>query len=89
MAIDPVSGVTIDRDDPGVDGFVITPHDVNELAVLPRAIYVGVSGDITCRSAMGTVDLVFKAVPAGSTLPFAARYIRATGTTATNMIGLI
>ena len=89
MAIDPVSGVTVDRDDPGVDGFAIVPSDSVELATIPRAIYVGVSGDITCRSAAGSVDLVFKAVPAGSTLPFAARYIRATGTTATNMIGLV
>lgn len=68
----------------------ITPNDSADLSIFTRAIYVGVAGDVACiGSADGlTASIVFKAVPAGTVLPVAARRVFATGTTATNLVAL-
>lgn len=66
----------------------ITPSDTVALSPVPDRIYVGGTGDITCRLYGDTVDVVFKAVPVGTLLPIRAQYIRTTGTTATLMVGL-
>lgn len=51
-------------------------------------IYVGGAGDITLTPADGGADVVYKAVPVGTVLPARTRRIKATGTTATLMIGM-
>jgi len=56
--------------------------------VMARAIYVGVGGDIACRSADGT-SVVFKDVPTGSVLPIATDQVFSTGTGATNLVALL
>lgn len=66
----------------------ITPHATNAIAPIPDQVYVGGTGDITCRLMGDSADVVFKAVPVGTLLPIRAQYIRVTGTTATLMIGL-
>jgi hypothetical protein len=66
----------------------IVPHATNAVQPIPDQVYVGGTGDITCRLMGDSVDVVFKAVPVGTLLPIRAQYIRATGTTATLMIGL-
>lgn len=68
--------------------FAITPSDTAALPNLPKAIYVGGAGNITLRSINGAADVVFNAVPVGAILPVRAQFIRATGTTATNLVGL-
>lgn len=68
--------------------FAITPHDVNKLAVIPSAVHVGGAGDITLRGIDGAADVVLKGLLAGSTLNIQPEYIRATGTTATFLVGL-
>lgn len=68
--------------------FAVAPHDVNELAQIPRAIYVGGAGNITVRLADSPADVVFMNVPAGAILDIQPRFIRATGTTATLMVAL-
>jgi hypothetical protein len=65
----------------------VVPHDVNALADVPKALFVGTGGNITLRGA-GTSDLVFKNVPDGSVLPFRAQFVRATGTTAADIVAL-
>jgi hypothetical protein len=66
----------------------VVPHATNALSPIPDRIYVGGTGDITCRLMGDNADVVFKAVPVGTILPIRAQYIRATGTTATLMLAL-
>jgi hypothetical protein len=67
---------------------VVTPHDSTALTDIPKALYVGTAGNITMRGVNGTSDAVWKNVPAGTTLPFRAQFIRATGTTAADILAL-
>jgi len=64
----------------------VVPHDTNEVRC--RGIYVGGTGNISVIGMEDTVPATFYAVPAGTTLAVSARVIRATGTTATNMVAL-
>ena len=73
---------------PATDAFTITPHATDELAVFTKAIYVGGSGDITLRPMLGASDVLLRNVPAGSILDIRVRAVRASGTTASNRIGL-
>lgn len=54
---------------------------------MSRAIYVGTAGNISAELASGT-QVTFTAVPAGMILPLRLRKIRATGTTAQNIVAL-
>lgn len=75
-------------------GFAITPTDTatTQFAMETRRVYVGGAGDIAAEmydpvtGKLGTA--VFKAVPVGTTLEIKTRRILATGTTATNLLGL-
>lgn len=71
---------------PVTTGEVVAPHNANEQTFVSRAIYVGVSGDVTCLMADGTT-LLFKALPVGIH-PIRAKRVNATGTTATDMLFL-
>ncbi|AYJ86959.1 hypothetical protein D3Y57_14705 [Sphingomonas paeninsulae] len=68
--------------------FAILPHDTNELATIPKAIYVGTGGNITLRGVDGAADVVLKNVGNGQILDIRARYVRVTGTTAADIVGL-
>ena len=68
--------------------FTISPSDIVELPRVTKAIYVGDGGAITLLSVAGDTDVTFHNVVAGSILDVRVRAIRATGTTATNLIGL-
>lgn len=52
-----------------------------------RGIYVGVSGDIVAILCPGTAAVTFKSVPVGI-LPIEASRVKATGTTATDLLAL-
>jgi len=73
---------------PATAALPVVPHDVNELTIIPKALYVGVGGDIVMRGKADGGDQTWKSVPIGAILPFRARYIRATGTTATNILAI-
>lgn len=65
----------------------ITPHDTNvSITGKPIAIYVGVGGIINMT--INGVDVVFKGATAGSILPIRPTAIKATTTTATDMVAL-
>ena len=66
----------------------VGPHDVNPLPDIPKALFVGTGGDIAMRGIDGDADVMFRNVPAGSVLPFRARFVRATGTNAANILAL-
>lgn len=74
---------------PATKGAMITPDDSAPLAEVPRALYVGFGGDI----AMELVDapgvlLTLSNFQAGIVYPLRPSHIYATGTTATNIVGL-
>jgi hypothetical protein len=73
---------------PARNAFAITPNDATALPALPKAIYIGYGGSIVLRSVDGTQDVTLVNVANGSILDVRAKFVRATGTTATNMIGL-
>lgn len=76
-------------DAPGRTGFAVTPSDASDLAKYAKALYIGVTGDVTVLpidNADGAT-LLFKAHPVGY-MPVGVRKVLATGTTATNILGL-
>lgn len=68
--------------------FAIQPHDSNPLPFAPKAIYVGVGGAVTLRGIAGAGDVTFANVASGQVLDVRAGWVRQTGTTASQLIGL-
>lgn len=73
---------------PASDGFAITPHDTNALPEVTRALYVGGAGAISVILASGT-SLTLSGIAGGTILPLRLRQVKATGTTATALVGLV
>lgn len=70
------------------DFAVITPSDGTDLAFRCRALYVGTAGNVSVLAADGSTAVVFKNVPSGSVLMIRTTRVRATGTTATDIVAL-
>lgn len=66
----------------------VVPHDSNALPDIPKALFVGSGGAIAMRGVAGTADQLWKNVASGTVLPFRAQYVRATGTTAADILAL-
>ncbi|MBV8688414.1 MAG: hypothetical protein JOZ90_06775 [Alphaproteobacteria bacterium] len=66
----------------------VAPSDSEPLAEIPKALFVGTGGDLVLRGAGGGDDSVWKNVEDGSILPFRAEYVRASGTTAADILAL-
>ncbi len=73
---------------PAKDAFAISGNDNTDLANSTRSIYVGGSGNIKLTTIDGST-VTFNGAIAGSILPIRAKRIFSTGTTATNLIGLL
>ncbi|MFK5980274.1 MAG: hypothetical protein QM488_15435 [Rhizobiaceae bacterium] len=71
-----------------VDGFAITPDDASELDEITRAIFIGTAGDVAIVLASNT-ELLFRNVGSGTILPIRARFVKATGTSAADLLGLV
>lgn len=72
---------------PGFDFYEITPHDTAEIDPRPRAIRVNLGGDIVAVNAAG--DEVAFTLVSGEVLDIRFRRIKATGTTASGIVGII
>ena len=68
--------------------FEVTPSDSQELQVVTKAIYVGEGGDVTLLAVDNATDVTFRNVPAGSILDVRVAAVRATGTSASQIVGL-
>lgn len=65
---------------------VVTPHDTNGNVF--DSLWVGVTGNLAIQTAQGD-DITIVAVPAGTLLPIQVKLVKATGTTATSILGLV
>ena len=72
---------------PAARAAAVAPHDVNALAETAKALFVGTGGDVVARGVSGG-DALFRNVPSGTVLPFRAQFVRATGTTAADILAL-
>jgi|DEB0MinimDraft_10_1074344.scaffolds.fasta_scaffold58961_1 hypothetical protein len=73
---------------PVKDAFSITPNDGSDLTTSSRAIYIGGSGDLKVTTVANTT-VTFSGTVAGSILPIRVKKVFSTGTTATNILGLL
>lgn len=67
--------------------FAIVPDDDAELPAIPKGIYVGSGGDVTLRGVDASVDVTYRNLPDASYIAVRARYVRAAGTTAGDLVG--
>jgi hypothetical protein len=67
--------------------FAITPSDSEALVAVPKDIYVGTGGDVVLRGVDGSADVTYRNLPDASYIAVRASHVRATGTTAANLIG--
>jgi hypothetical protein len=84
---DPFSNSADSVSAPATRAVAVVPDDGIPLADVPKALYVGTGGTIAMRGA-GAADTVWKNIPSGTVLPFRARYVRATGTSAADILAL-
>ena len=88
MISDPFASVTDTLISPARHAFAITPDDGAPLQKATKAIYVGGSGDLNLRLIDGAEDVTLRNVAAGSVLAVRVAAIKATGTSATDIVGL-
>lgn len=74
-------------DAPASHAFAIAPSDSAELPAVTKAIYVGSSGDVMLRPLRAAADVIYRNVPEGAYLTIRASHVRATGTTAGDLVG--
>lgn len=86
---DKFSGFTDSPTAPASQSSTVTPHDSDALASVSKAIYIGTGGNISVRLAGDSTDRVFTNLPNGSILPIRVTHIRATGTSAADLVALL
>ena len=74
---------------PAKAAFAISPSDGQDLEFVTKAIYVGTGGDIVLRTVAGAGNVRFAGVTSGAILPIRVTAVRSTGTTASDIVGLI
>lgn len=79
-----------DVSSPATRHLAITPTDeLSALPFLPKALFIGVGGDVTLALIDDPASFVtYKNTANGDWLPLRAVYVKATGTTATNIVAV-
>lgn len=85
---DAFSGTLDSVSSPATYARAVVPHDINPLPDVPKALFVGTGGTLTLRGSGGGADAVLKNVASGTVLPFRALFVRATGTSAADLVAL-
>lgn len=67
--------------------FAVTPDDAIPLPARLKGIYVGTGGDVTQRGIAAETDVTYRNLPDASYIAVCASHVRATGTTARDLIG--
>ncbi len=68
--------------------YAIQPDDAATLPILPKALFIGTGGNLVVRAVDSNDDVLFANVPSGAILDIRAIAVRATGTTAADLVGL-
>lgn len=71
---------------PSRRAYAVTPSDSETLPLLPRGLYIGTGGDVVVRPIEADADVTYKNLPDASYVAVQVLYVRATGTTASNII---
>ncbi len=74
---------------PARNCFAITPSDDQKVSEVPKAIYVGTGGDIVLNLVDGDQDVHFRNVQNGTIIAVCPQFIRTSGTSASDIVGLI
>ena len=85
---DRFAGHSAGLDGPAARCFAVTPHASDDLPEMVRGLYVGGAGDVAVVDAEGGAT-TFRNLSAGQVLPVRLRAVRSTGTTATDLVGLV
>jgi hypothetical protein len=72
---------------PSTAPFAVTPHDSDPLPSVPKGIFVGVGGDVRLRGVGGAADVTYRNLADGAYIAVRASHVRATGTTAADLVG--
>lgn len=90
MSVDNFQGYAVGLDDPGIKAFAITPHATNPLPFATRGLYVGGAGNVAgYLVGDSSTSVTFVNLLAGVVYPFRFARILASGTTATDLVGII
>jgi len=73
---------------PAIRALAVTPSDGVDLTFVTRALHVGTGGDIVVDFAESGSSILLKNIASGSTLPYRVKRVRATNTTATDIVAL-
>lgn len=73
--------------DPKNGIFSVTPNDSTDLEYTGVVLYIGTGGDVKVDASLAGTE-TFKNLPDGSILPVKVDRVYASGTTATDIIGL-
>jgi hypothetical protein len=65
----------------------VTPADSTPLPTAAQALFVGGAGNVALTT-INNQSVTFTAVPAGTLLPIACTFVKATGTSATSIVAL-
>lgn len=69
--------------------YSITPTDSTDISPHSRALYIGTGGNLTVTLVEDTTSVQFVNVPNGTFMPIQVAIVWNTGTTASDIIGLI
>jgi len=86
-ASDSFSTVQTSFEGPARNAEAVTPDDDTDLTNVSRALWVGTGGDVVVTM-QGGDTVTFANVPDGSLLPIAVSRVKATNTTAADMVAL-
>lgn len=82
---DRFGGASEDLLGPATKAVAVTPNDANDLAYVAKRLWVGGAGNVTLIT-LGGDTVEYASVPAGTYLNVRASRVKATGTTATNIV---
>ena len=85
---DPFATTSPGLSGPASHAFAVMPDDGSDLAVVTRGLYIGAGGDVSLVLKGDVAPVTFPGVPGGTVLPLRAVRVRATGTTAADIVGL-
>ncbi|MFM9827786.1 MAG: hypothetical protein ACKVOB_03450 [Sphingomonas sp.] len=88
MSVDDFRTLADSPAEPSRNPFALVPSDTVELATIPKALYIGTGGAVTLRGVGASADTVFKNVASGQVLDVRVQFVRATGTTAADIVAL-